>query len=91
MKNYDAYSPGFFKVELTELSKLEIVLHGNKFSVREYFRLNCGKDSIEYLLYKIPKHLKRNRWDSAKLLVLHLHNGTMWAKRFNNSQHILID
>jgi hypothetical protein len=94
MENYDAYSPNVFMLSPYAVEKLETDKKMNtKFYKTNLMKIKAmfGASLIDFTIKTIPKHLKRNRYDSAMLLAFKDESGQWFAKRHNNSQFLNIE
>ncbi len=96
MNNYDVYNPYWFDTDINEIEKLKDKTtylpeeyQEDLSKLKNHFR-ETEIDIINFKLKKIPRQMKRNTWDIAVLLCVHLSDGTYKAKRHNNSQWLSI-
>lgn len=96
MHNYWAYSSGFFNTTWDEVEKLPKAWKDTpeKFKMNierivKHFKERNGYDIVDFTVRKLPE--KRNNWDNARLLVLKKSDGTLIAKRHNNSQFLSLE
>lgn len=96
MKNYWAYSPGFFDTDEKEVLKLKkawvYTIHKfslNLLKIQKYFYEKNKFTVIDFTIREVPE--KRNSHDNAVLLCLKLSNGNFVAKRYHNTQHLTLD
>ena len=92
MKNYHAYDVAPFLVTYDEIEKLECdILTPNRIPENlKYLRNKYGEGVERFETRRLPKTLRRNRSDSACLLILYTTSGRILAKRHNNSQWLTL-
>jgi len=80
MKNYYAYSAGLFEVTPEELKKLQKIPLHDKPLAKHYIENHYHKKVEQFDLYYLPATLKRNNWDSAKILAIKFVDESLKAK-----------
>jgi len=94
-KGYDAFGMGFFDVKDSPVVLTWRDAHGrnNKEAipvVNHAFKAELTSDVVDFVLKEIPREFKRSQYDHARLLILHLADGRVIAKRHNNNQKLVL-
>jgi hypothetical protein len=90
MKEYYAYSSGIFFVtekELSELVEINVMQSMKGIALRRFTEMYLT-EVTDYRVFRLPKNLKRNNWDSAMIIALYFKDRGLMAKRHNNSQWV---
>lgn len=88
---YDSWNPGWFRTDEKEISKISIqtIIWSdieNKVEVLNFVK-NATNGIVKAVsVHEFKNHAKRSNHDSARLIVVHLEDGVIVAKRHNNSQ-----